>query len=574
MTTKIAVPKYGSKNADGSINRFDPNTGLSTAPSGSGSSSNINNYNPNTGALMTSGQTVQIGNTGNYVTQGTPWTPTQNIAMSDLTTPVNPIESFTPPLFDTNGVLNKGANLNDNVANSIAIQQEIDKNSNNTTQMMKDLMSSISTGEQNFNSAMSQSGKGEAQQIVNDENAKLQAIIKRGQANQLSVVGQGRGIPEAILGGQQAQFARETAIESLPVQASLEAAQGNLQAATETFGYLMTTKTQDAQNKLTYGLKLIDTVSQFATQKEQVALDAIKLQEQRNYDTLQKDKAKITALGNTLLTNRAPSSLVLAVGNTKTYAEALAIPGISNYMTDPQDRAIKNAQIKGIIEKNTATNDDLEAIADAIINGDQPPVLTGLYSKSAGVRADLARKGYNLVKAQTDWEAVKKFTAANNSTAQVRMKQAEASVENSLPNLQSLVSKLESDGAMTGFKFVNKASITAAANGLYGETARNDAQALIGQIALVSDELGQTFMGGNSPTDAAFDLVKGVLASNFTASQFKTQIDLIQTNLKIRKNSWSTVQATGIGGANQYTTQDPLGVGITNTNNDPLGLGI
>ena len=38
-TTKIAVPKYGSVNKDGSINRFDPNTGKSTAPSGGGGSS-------------------------------------------------------------------------------------------------------------------------------------------------------------------------------------------------------------------------------------------------------------------------------------------------------------------------------------------------------------------------------------------------------------------------------------------------------------------------------------------------------------------------------------------------------
>lgn len=199
---------------------------------------------------------------------------------------------------------------------------------------------------------------------------------------------------------------------------------------------------------------------------------------------------------------------------------------------------------------------DVQSIAQGIESGMQPPVLTGLYGKSAAVRAQLQRDGFDLAKATLDWQAVIKFTAAANSTAQLRMKQAEASVENSLGALQEKVDKLEADGTVTGFKFVNRASLTSAANGLFGEQAAQDAQALIGQISLITDELGQTFMGGNSPTDAAFELAKGVLASNFTASQFKTQIELIKQNLQYRKNSWANVGATSVaGGTNQYTQQ-------------------
>lgn len=214
---------------------------------------------------------------------------------------------------------------------------------------------------------------------------------------------------------------------------------------------------------------------------------------------------------------------------------------------------------------------DIQSIAQGIEQGQQPPVLTGLYGKSSAVRAQLQRDGFDLAKATLDWQAVLKYTAATNSTAQVRMKQAEASVEQSLPNLQTLVDKLNSDGAITGFKFVNKASLAAAANGTYGKQAADDAQAVIGQIALITDELGQTFMGGNSPTDAAFSLAKGVLASNFTADQFKTQIDLIKQNLQYRKNSWANIGATSVaGGTNTYSG---TGGNTSNTsNNDPMGL--
>ncbi|TGV67368.1 hypothetical protein EN792_066370, partial [Mesorhizobium sp. M00.F.Ca.ET.149.01.1.1] len=46
------------------------------------------------------------------------------------------------------------------------------------------------------------------------------------------------------------------------------------------------------------------------------------------------------------------------------------------------------------------TNDDAKAIAGAIVNGDQPPDMKGLYKFSGPVRAELAKQGYNLTTAQ------------------------------------------------------------------------------------------------------------------------------------------------------------------------------
>jgi hypothetical protein len=273
--------------------------------------------------------------------QGVPTT--QSITPKDVTAPTPDIPVFTQPKFDAIGNLVGSQAATDYYTNVTSQQENVDKRANDTTQMYKDLFASIATPEQNLASAKAASGMDAAQKLANEENAKLQAIIKQGQANQLSVVGQGRGIPEAIIGGQQAQFARETAIAALPVQASLEAAQGNLAAATATFDKLFQAKQQDAQNRLQYGVKMIDTISQFASEKDKIALDYVKQQEQRKYDATIKEQDRLSTLSTTLLTYKAPSSLLQKVANAKTYKEAISIPGISQYMTDPLDARIKAA---------------------------------------------------------------------------------------------------------------------------------------------------------------------------------------------------------------------------------------
>jgi hypothetical protein len=222
-------------------------------------------------------------------------------------------------------------------------------------------------------------------------------------------------------------------------------------------------------------------------------------------------------------------------------------PDAKLFTLNPDDVAAAMAQKDS---GTTVVKSDTQAIGDAIIAGLQPPPSSTSLRTAANkqLMAYLAKQGYDLKKATLDWTATQAFVKASNSQSQVRMKQAENSVEQSLPTLQDKVDKLVADGAVTGFKFVNKASIEAAANGAYGNEAAVDAQAVIGQLSLITDELGQTFMGGNSPTDAAFSLAKGVLASNFTPDQFKSQIDLIQQNLQYRKNSWSNVTPQGVGG--------------------------
>jgi len=99
-----------------------------------------------------------------------------------------------------------------------------------------------------YNRAQRETGILQAQQNVSNLTGTLNGIVAQGQANQLSLVGQGRGIPEAIIGGQQAQIARETAIQALPVSAQLNAAQGNLEMAQANVETLFKIYSDDATN--------------------------------------------------------------------------------------------------------------------------------------------------------------------------------------------------------------------------------------------------------------------------------------------------------------------------------------
>ena len=111
------------------------------------------------------------------------------------------------------------------------------------------------------------------EQAVNDYSAQLNAITAKSQADQLATTGQGRGITESIIGGQQAQIAKEAAIQALPVQAQLAAAQGNLATAKENLDTYYKIVSQDIQNQYSYKMKLYDTAVSIANTQQQNAIE-------------------------------------------------------------------------------------------------------------------------------------------------------------------------------------------------------------------------------------------------------------------------------------------------------------
>lgn len=187
-------------------------------------------------------------------------------------------------------------------------------------------------------------------------------------------------------------------------------------------------------------------------------------------------------------------------------------------------------------------------IVEAIITGFQPPDLKGLYRFGGPVRAGLARRGYDYTKANLDWQAMQRWVANANSTKQIQLKQSANTAYESLDvvdELNSSLSRLVPRGSVRAF---NRATLTAAMNGAFGKEAQNAATQLRAQITDIVSELGNVYMGGNSPTDEALKLAAKNLSADWSLNQLRSATDLARRNLRIRLNSIRTVRPMSTGG--------------------------
>jgi len=130
--------------------------------------------------------------------------------------------------------------------------------------------------------ALRLSGVEEARRRVNDLNAQIGAIQSQADADVLSMTGQGRGIPEPIILGQQAQIRKEAAIRALPLAATLAAAQDNLGLAEQYYSQFFDILTTDVNNDYKYRSELLKSVYDYADKSEQRKLDAMNEQNTQN----------------------------------------------------------------------------------------------------------------------------------------------------------------------------------------------------------------------------------------------------------------------------------------------------
>jgi hypothetical protein len=176
-----------------------------------------------------------------------------------------------------------------------------------------------------------------ARSDVNNYTSQLNSIVAKQQADLLRLRGTGseQGVTEAVYGGQQATINREAAIAALPVQASLAAAQGNLEMAQQHVDKLFQLKSQDALTSWQYKTSLIDSVWNAASKFDQARLDDLKVKEGQAFE-MQK------------------YNMSLAQDWAKTAIEYGQSSLASQFMTlDPkaQDFQTKFAQLQGKVSK-------------------------------------------------------------------------------------------------------------------------------------------------------------------------------------------------------------------------------
>lgn len=192
---------------------------------------------------------------------------------------------------------------------------------------------------------------------------------------------------------------------------------------------------------------------------------------------------------------------------------------------------------------------DPKAIAEAIKGGQAPPDISQ-YGRpaSAAIASELAKGGFNIAQAQTDWKATQKHISTLNGAQMTRMTTAIDNASHSLDVIDGLADQWKGGS----FPILNKANLAIAKSGGAGKEAQALAVQLEAQIADVTSELGNVYMGGNSPTDHALGLAAKNLSADWSKDTLKAMTKLARTNLQIRSNSISNSGVTGASAGNPY----------------------
>ncbi len=209
-------------------------------------------------------------------------------------------------------------------------------------------------------------GLEQKKQEVSNYTGQLNSIVAQSQADALSVTGQGRGIPEAIIGGQQAQIYKEAAIKALPIQALLANAQGNLEMAQQHVDTLFKIRSEDAQAQYKYQSNYIDSLFEFATASQQRKMQAIKDQQKQVLDTKENNAATAKAYSmQALETNPSLAARFMKLDTTSpNFQQELA--GLVGQFTVPQ-KATGGGTVSTSSAGGQYTN-DLDAIIGTVLS--------------------------------------------------------------------------------------------------------------------------------------------------------------------------------------------------------------
>jgi hypothetical protein len=208
----------------------------------------------------------------------------------------------------------------------------------------------------------------------------------------------------------------------------------------------------------------------------------------------------------------------------------------------------------------TGGANDVRDAVQGMKDGTLPPQLPGRATKDyVAIMAEAKRQGYDLATAASDWTATQKHIASMNGAQQLRMSQAIDNASHSLDVIDDLASQWKGGK----FPVLNRGQMLAAKNGVMGPQAQRIAIALDAQIADVTSELGNVYMGGNSPTDHALSLAQKNLSGDWSEATLKAMTKQSRQNLQIRANSMRNVGVAGASEGNPYAPPSPSAGTVT-----------
>lgn len=204
-------------------------------------------------------------------TAAIPMNSLQNTGVADVPTkPVPPdYGAVAPPTPVTTSTVEQGFQSNQDWLNS----------------QLETAYDEVGTGESRLKKLERDNQLAQKEQAVNNATESLNQIVTKQQQDLISTRGtaSANGVTEAVYGGIQNEINRNAALQALPVQAQLAAAQNNLELAQTHIDRMFSIQSQDAQAKYQYKTKVIESIYNFANATQQRQLDQLNIQEQRKF---------------------------------------------------------------------------------------------------------------------------------------------------------------------------------------------------------------------------------------------------------------------------------------------------
>jgi hypothetical protein len=196
----------------------------------------------------------------------------------------------------------------------------------------------------------------------------------------------------------------------------------------------------------------------------------------------------------------------------------------------------------------TGGDSDASTIAKAIAEGRQPPVLTGLYRKSAAVRAQLEKDGIDLSQLDLQYKAAVKQVQSLNGPQMVRYAGLAKSVINTIDEVKSLAGEMKNGGV----PLLNRAKLQTFIQTQGNSPAGQLAVRYLAGINTLKEEFANLANGCYAPTDAAWHLADQQINGNFGQQQMEAALSEVQRLLRYRLNGIPNFNTLGPGSQNRY----------------------
>ncbi len=180
-----------------------------------------------------------------------------------------------------------------------------------------------------------------------------------------------------------------------------------------------------------------------------------------------------------------------------------------------------------------ANSEEAQTIGDGIISGDQPPTTTGLYRVGPGVRSYVAKKDFNLAKAQLQYDAAKKQVASLNGPQAIRWLTAAQSVVNTIDEVTRLADAMDQSGVPAYNQLKLKGWVQTAGNSEGGQLATR----YINATNTLQEEMAVLAQQGYTPTEPAWKLAGEQTNRNYGDKQIRAALDESKRLIKYRMNS-------------------------------------